>query len=291
MTPPPANPPSPDELAAAMRNGLDGRKFFRTPTRLPPIPVPPAELLPQLAESAGLLGHPAPPGRGLSGRLGRIVRRAAKRLMNPWLDRQTQFNHSTATYLSSVHDYLAGVTERVNALQAEVARQTATQYSRPDESMCCGRHSLRRSAVTFADDPVRVVEGLFLDTRLPPPPARVLVLTPDGADALDLAGRGYHVVQSANGVGPFSDESFDVVVAFAGDRADGPPADSTLASLGRVLALGGRVIGSGPSEPGGRFSPLRVVERAYAVRDSHGWSLGASPTGEDELTLWVAAKN
>lgn len=292
MTPPPANPPSPDELAAAMRNGLDGRQFFRNPPRLPPVPSPPAELLPQLAESAGLLGHPAPPGRGLSGRLGRIVRRAVKRLMNPWLDRQTQFNHSTATYLASVNNYLVGVTERVNALQAEVARLSATAlHAQPDGHTCCGRHSLRPSTVTLADDPVRIVECLFLDTRLPPPPARVLVLTPDGADALDLAGRGYHVVQSANGVGPYSDESFDVVVALAGDRADGPPADSTLASVGRVLALGGRVIGSGPSEPGGRFSPLRVVERAYAVRDPHGWSLGASPTDESELTLWVAAKN
>jgi hypothetical protein len=291
MTPPPANPPSPDELAAAMRNGLDGRRFFRNPSPLPPIPAPPAELLPQLVDSAGLLGHPAPPGRGLSGRLGRIVRRAVKRLMNPWLDRQTQFNHATATYLTSVHNYLVGVTERVNALQAEVARQTTALHSRPDELACCSRHSLTRSNVTLADDPVRVVEGLFLDTRLPPPPARVLVLNPGGADALDLAGRGYHVVQCANGVGPFPDESFDVVVTLAGDREDSPPADSTLASLGRVLALGGRVIGSGMSEPGGRFSPLRVVERAYAVRDSHGWSLGASPTDEAELTLWVAAKN
>jgi hypothetical protein len=247
-------------------------------------------LLPRLADSAGLIGHPAPPGRGLTGRIGRIIRRAVKRLMNPWLDRQTQFNHSTATYLASVHNHLVGVAERVNALQAELARQTAALHARPDESACCGRHSLTRPTVTLADDPVRVVESLFLDTRLPPPPARVLVLTPDGADALDLAGRGYHVVQSADGAGPYSDESFDVVVALAGDRPDGPPANAALSTLGRVLVLGGRVIGSGSSEPAARFSPLRVVERAYAVRDSHGWSLGASPTDEAELTLWVAAK-
>jgi hypothetical protein len=290
MTPPPALPSSSDELAAAMRNGLDARRYFRNPPPLPPVPAPPAELLPQLAETAGLLGHPAPPGRGLSGRIGRLIRRAVKRLMNPWLDRQTQFNHSTAEYLKSVHSYLVGVSKRVNSLEAEVARQSADLRLRSDEPACCCRHSPVRADDTIPDDPVRVVEGLFLDTRLPPPPARILVLTADGSAALDLAGRGYHVVQSVNGAEPFSDESFDVAVALAGERAGGLSVDSTLAFLGRVLTPGGRVIGSGSSEPAGRYGSLRVVERAYAVRATHGWSLVASPTDDVELTLWVAAK-
>jgi hypothetical protein len=209
--------------------------------------------------------------------------------MNPWLDRQTQFNRSTAAYLRSVHDYLAGVAERVNALQAELAQQAAAMHTRPDSPACCGRHA--GGADVLPDDPVRVVEGLFLDTRLPPPPARVLVLTPDGTDALDLAGRGYQVVQSADGVEPFPDESFDVAVALAGERANGPPADSTLTSLARVLTPGGRVIGSGSAKLATRLGPLRVVERVYAVRDSHGWSLAASRTDAADLTLWVATKN
>jgi hypothetical protein len=288
MTTPPAIPPSPDELAVAMRKGLDGRRVFRNPSSLPPVPAPPAELLPQLAEMAGLLGHPAPPGLGLSGRLGRLARRAVKRLMNPWLDRQTQYNHATAAYLKSVHGYLVGVTERVNALQAELAQQAAALHARTDAATFCGPHA---DGTDVPDDPVRVVEGLFLDTRLPPPPARVLVLTPDGTDALDLAGRGYQVVQSANGVEPFPDESFDVAVALAGERANGPPTDSTLTSLARVLTPGGRVIGSGSAKLATRLGPLRVVERVYAVRASHGWSLAASRTDAADLTLWVATKN
>ncbi|HET6575371.1 MAG TPA: hypothetical protein VFG68_17320 [Fimbriiglobus sp.] len=283
---PPATPSSSDELAAAMRNSLAARRFFRGPPPLPPVPAPPAELLPQLTATACVLGHPAPPGRGLSGRLGRLARRAVKRLMNPWLDRQSQFNAATASYLTAVHGYLAEVTDRTNALQAELDRQAVAIHSRPGAMACCGRHT-----GAPPDDPVRVVEGLFLDTRLPPPPARVLVLTPDGEDALDLAGRGYHVVQTTNGVGSFADESFDVAVALTGDRTFGPPADATLASLGRVLTPGGRVIGSGPSEPAARPGLLRVVERVYAVRASHGWSLVASPTDDAELTFWVAAKN
>jgi hypothetical protein len=275
-----------------MRNGLDARRFFRNPPPLPPVPAPPAVLLPQLAETAGLLGHPAPPGRGLSGRIGRLVRRAVKRLMNPWLDRQTQFNHSTAEYLKSIHCYLVGVSERVNSLEAELARQAADQRLRSEELACCCRHSHARADDTIPDDPIRIVESLFLDTRLPPPPARVLVLTPDGSAAIDLAGRGYHVVQSGNGAERFSDESFDVAVALAGERMSSLSVDSTLAFLGRVLTPGGRVIGSGSSEPAAaRYGSLRVVERAYAVRASHGWSLVASPTDDAELTLWVAAKN
>ena len=46
MNTPPS--PSPDALAAAMRDGLDGRRFFRNPVPFPAIPTPPANLLPQL---------------------------------------------------------------------------------------------------------------------------------------------------------------------------------------------------------------------------------------------------
>jgi hypothetical protein len=297
MNTPPS--PSPDALAAAMRDGLDGRRFFRNPVPFPAIPTPPANLLPQLVETAGLLGHPAPPGRGPGGWFGRLARRTVKRLMNPWLDRQTRFNHATVVYLQSLHGYLAGVAERVNALQAEVAHQSTALRPRPD-APTVGIHP-DVVDTTPADDPVRVVEGLFLDTRLPPPPARVLVLAPGGRDAIDLSSRGYHVVQCANdgdSVGgserrrlPYPDGSFDVAIALAGDQSDDPPADTTLASLGRVLTPGGQVIGSGPLARETRLGPLRIVERVYAVRAAHGWSLTGSPTDEADLTLWVATKN
>jgi len=147
--------------------------------------------------------------------------------MNPWLERQTQFNHAADSYLRSVHGYLADVADRVNALQAELARQAIALNSQPEPTACCGRHG-GGPGTEIPDDPIRVVEDLFLDTRLPPPPARVLVLTPNGQSSLDLASRGYQVVQCAADVGPvaiserrsrpsdtdgkwpFPDESFDV---------------------------------------------------------------------------------
>jgi hypothetical protein len=228
--------------------------------------------------------------------------------MNPWLERQTQFNHAADSYLRSVHGYLADVADRVNALQAELARQAIALNSQPEPTACCGRHG-GGPGTEIPDDPIRVVEDLFLDTRLPPPPARVLVLTPNGQSSLDLASRGYQVVQCAADVGPvaiserrsrpsdtdgkwpFPDESFDVAIALAGDRVNGPPGDATLSLLARVLTQDGRVIGSGSAEMASRFGPLRLVERVYAIRAPQGWSLTAARTDEADLTLWVAAKN
>src|SRR5262245_51496864 len=102
---------SPDELAAAMRNGLEARRFFRKPAEapLPPIPhfeLPDGSLLPKLIEFGGVVGMPAPSHGGLKGRVVRLARKITKKLMNPWFDRQTRFNHTTYDHLQLINLYL-----------------------------------------------------------------------------------------------------------------------------------------------------------------------------------------
>src|SRR5690242_8559246 len=87
--------PAPAELAAAMRNGLEARRQAQVPQAPPDLPPPPVgDPIAPLWPLTGLLGHPATAKPGPAGRAIRLARRAVKKLMNPWLDHQTRFNHA-----------------------------------------------------------------------------------------------------------------------------------------------------------------------------------------------------
>jgi SAM-dependent methyltransferase len=115
----------------------------------------------------------------------------------------------------------------------------------------------------------RIIESVFVHTRLPRPPARVLDLgCAESANAVEMAGFGFEVVgvdaremllqhpalrvvRTDIGSLPFADGSFDVVVSLSAiarlglDRCGLPPGRTTDA---RVIAEVRRVL-----RPGGRF--------------------------------------
>jgi hypothetical protein len=329
---------SPDELAAAMRHGVEARRFFRPPQApLPPrLPAPPAaDLFPQIYHYGCVLGHPTPATGGPVGRLLRLARKVAKTLLNPWLDKQTHFNHTTYEYLRQMHDYLADVADRVDQLNRHVVLDVTPQYkvtnARLNEALY-DLYQLRRQLAGDGElpaddsidarppvpaDPVHVIEGLYLHTRLAPPPGRVLVLAPLGLHALDLASLGYQVVLAGAThdplahpnlrVGPdgaaLPEDTFDCAVTLCGEGEHthgagiaGPAGARLREAVARALTGGGKVIGSWPvedevptaAELAELVKPLRVVESAYAVRAGHGWRLSPAPTPDAELVLWVA---
>jgi hypothetical protein len=299
---------SPEELAGAIREGLESRRVFRK-VAAPPVELPtPAAggLLPQLLEVGGILGYPAPRTGPLTGWV-RLVRRVVRRLANPWLERQTRFNYLTYELLHVVHHQVALLTDRVNALQRTVAGEVLPGYQATNGRLNDCLHDLDHLRRLLAGlgptppfDPVDTIEALFLHTRLPSPPARVLVCSPVGGHALDLASLGFQVTVAGceslghhHGLrvergGPFADGSFDLAVALAGPTPDG---------LARVLAPGKRAIGSfrvdGEAPPSGAvadaIAPLRLVEVAAADRAGHGWELHPEPTVRCEVVLWVGA--
>ncbi len=328
MTWDPAQPRSllsPEELAGAIREGLESRRVFRKASA-PPADLPALTaggLLPQLLETGGVLGYSAP----RSGPLGswvRLARRVVKRLMNPWLERQTRFNYLAYELLHVLHHQVALLTDRVNDLQRTVAGEVLPGYRATNGRLNECFHDLDRLRRLLAGqalpppgddapppDPVDTIEALFLHTRLPAPPARVLVCPPAGGHALDLASLGFQVtvVGCESGPGrhpglrvergrggadlPFADGSFDLAVALAAPPPDGP----ARRELARVLAPGKRAIGSfrvdGEAPPPGRvvdaIAPLRLVELATAARAGYGWELRPEPTDRCEAVLWVGA--
>lgn len=336
---------SPEELAAAMRRGLEARRFFRKPAEAPPqiVPfvLPDGTLLPHLLEHGGVVGLPAPVHPGVKGKVVRTLRKVIKKLMNPWLDRQTRFNHTTYDHLQLLQTYLGHLAAQLDA-HTELARRLLTELATSRQATATVNARLNefyldvyqlRQAVAAAGgpladagvaplpapaDPVHVVEGLFLHTRLAPPPARVLVLDPVGLHALDLASLGYQVTQyghaahaplthpelrvaegDAGGRLPFPDGSFDWVAVLA--TAGRPGLLDTAAGrveIARVLAPGGRLIGALPAEDATTpadlaiaVGPFRVTEAAYASRAGHGWALAAEPAPAAEVVLWVAELN
>ena len=312
MTTGPAGQVSADELAAAMRSGLASRRFFRP---LPPVafPPPPGEtIFPQLdyyrrPESAPTTTVRLP----VVGWLFRIVRAAVGRLIAPWLEHQAGFNDAVAAYLRTLHPYLheasarhaAALREIVPAYQATHAR--LGEFARDVSRLKAGKTAGEPAPPA---DPVDVIEGLFLHTRIGPPPGRVLVLAPATLAALDLASLGFQAVlhsptyeqpahpglrlvtPNASGGLPYPDESFDFVVAFGGglDRDE----------IVRVLVPGGKTIASRPvddsrpdgSVPGRDELTGHLVELAFAERVGHGWTLSGEPGHQTEIVLWVSMK-
>lgn len=342
--------PTAEELAAAMRDGLEARRYYRkSPPDQPEPPGPPpsaghlAEMLAGERPPATPLADVSLPGAGVGGRAVRLVRRAVRRLLRPWLyyqsevnavradqaDRLARFDTAVFWYLEAMRAYVGGLTTHIQTLQREVFGEVLPGYlsanSRLNECFhdlyklrqLLGPSGPDRNGVLPTGTP-HVIEGLFLHTRLPAPPARVLTLA--AAHALDLASLGYQVV-SAGPVGvrhpelratgaadralPFADGSFDLVVTLAGDGMGAGAADPWTASggplraeLARLVMPGGSVIGSvrveddapAPVEVAALVAPFRLVELAYATRAGDGWALHPEPAAGCDAILWVAVR-
>ena len=251
---------SPAEIAAAFRNGLESRRLTPAPQTPADLPPPPdGDPIAPLWPLTGLLGHPAGAARtGLGGRALRLARRVIKKLMNPWLDHQTRFNHQLTatlqTQFAEVFQHLRLLNWRLNEVTRGQTPRLHALEGRVNE--CYFELSqFRQFEEDRADrgvDSVWAGEETFLQTRCPEPPGRALVLLADGMAPPSLAAFGFTVL-TASPLDvpdlPLKDGSLRLAVAF--DRggsdvrslwsADGRSAREALA---RMLSRQGRVFGS-----------------------------------------------
>jgi ubiquinone/menaquinone biosynthesis C-methylase UbiE len=229
--------PTAVQLAEAMRAGLESRRAL-----LPPYGhISPARFTPETRKAmqahADLLRVPplAKPGRFAP--VVRFIRRVLKSYLRPWLGVQTEFNQLTLEVFESIH-------KEIGALHARIDQC----YETPVNTELGPAGKIARAGLWFNppiavqiqnDKPVivavneRILEHIFVHTRLPPPPARVLDLgCAESTNAIEMASFGYQVqgvdlrglpvahpslsvVQADIAHLPFPDASFDAVVSLS----------------------------------------------------------------------------
>jgi SAM-dependent methyltransferase len=301
----PAESPAVQELARSLREGLERRRLQNSgATGAAPSPLVASETYHALHAHADLVAVPPVAKPGPLAWPACLLRRLCKPLIRPWLGVQTEFNRLTLEALQGLH-------QEIHVLKGEKDRpaELVEPPSQPGRDLPPGLVS------------ARTLEQIFVHTRLPPPPARVLDL--DGAEsttALEMASFGYQVaevgrppaagahpsllpVRADVGRLPFAAEAFDVVVSLsvASDHR-------SIAEAWRVLRRGGRLILSVPYGPAATrprhgvydrglldavLGSFRRLETLYGIRTGAAWSLTADGEAAERvsaLALVVAEK-
>jgi SAM-dependent methyltransferase len=337
--PTPGPDASPEELARLIRDGLEAGRWPMTPPARPAPPLPPdaPELGPVLLPFSSPLGHPAAAGPGRLRKPVRLIRGVLKVFLRPWFDLQTRFNHKVMEALEReqrrLGDHLKDLAEYLREQQDAVRRlnhrvndglyQTQARFDELADRLRAEFGAPRpepRPAVPIGE---RVLESIFVHTRLPAPPARLLDL--GAAGALEMASLGFQVVgvdvrhaaarhsnlqvvEAPRHRLPFPDGAFDVAVAAsafgAGRVGEGDDGDdlAAAAEVFRALRPGGRFILTVPLGRGYDLDKVdqllvrfRRVETAYGVRDGEEWSFTtdagrAAADGAGAVALLVAEK-
>jgi hypothetical protein len=271
---------SAEEMAAAMRDGLEARRVYWAPQAPNDLPaVPQRDPMAVVWPLSGLLGLPTPRRPGLKGTVVWLLRGFAKKLLAPWLDHQTRFNHALTAALQA---HLAEVSNHVTLLNWRMNEVTRALY--PAVHALEGRvneclyeaYRADRGGSPGEPDLVWAAEETYLQTQMPDPPGQALVLTDGGHVPPSLAQLGYTVLTAPAAAAaelPLRDGAVRLVVAF--DRDDtisgatllGEATGPAIKALSRMLTRSGRVIGSvrtdrqiSRDELAARVAPLRLSD-------------------------------
>jgi SAM-dependent methyltransferase len=285
----------PAALAEAMRAGLEARSHPRPAAGAgADVVTPLGGLLPNLRGYAALLEHPAVAKPGPLAPLFKLSRRILRTLMRPWFEFQTRYNRLN---LDQINQYRAQVNDNLGRLDRrlhEICRRLDRCEQRLDDKNyyaafvnreLTDQGKISRAGLFFNppmwvqlqdDEPrliaitERIVEHIFVHTRLPRPPARVLDLgCAESTSSLEMASLGFDVVgvdlrplplEHPNfrmliadiGNLPLPDASFDVVVSLSTiehvgldwytPSPDGTSDHKVVAEVKRLLKPGGRFI-------------------------------------------------
>jgi hypothetical protein len=328
----------PDVVAAAMLQGLENRRFLDRPaTPLPaPLGPPPEDCDQRIREAAHSALNPqeAPGGP---------FRKLLKKLHNLFRSVFERFHHvnlTTADQVQRLKDSLAPLPDRINQIEQKLYQQILIDHdklnARLNECLYTIHHLRSELAAQYPSveidakipshlpvpiDPIHVIEGLFLHTRLPAPPGRILVLAPLGLHALDLASLGFQVVLSGGqqaipshpALQTFEEveskpetTQFDLIVALCAEGSlsngcgiVGPTQAENRLRFSQQLLSGGTSIGSflvekevpTPTQLKAMIEPFQLHEVQYARRAGHGWSLSPERSEEATVILWVGKKS
>jgi SAM-dependent methyltransferase len=280
--PPLALQPSVQELAQAMRAGVENRRMRGV---LPPSFSPSARFSAEtrnaLERHLDLLAFPPIAKPGPMARPMKFLRRIWKGLIRPWLGVQTEFNRLTLEVLQGLQHEMHAIHRRIDECNELIEKcypaAVNCELSHHGKIAKAGLWFNPPIVVELQNDrPVlaavseRIVEHIFVHTRLPKPPARILDLgCAESTTAVEMASFGYQVdgidlrsmsvyhpqftmTQADVCKLPFDDETFDAVVSLstvehvgldwytpvAQDASDHRAA----AEAHRVLIKGGRFI-------------------------------------------------
>jgi hypothetical protein len=313
------------ELARAMQAGLEMRRFAALEAKaqvaglarseIQPLPAMSPVELPSprqgLESRANVLGHPATARPGALGYLLRQTRRVVRRLLRPWFEVQTHFNHAAIDTLEisnrALKSQLDQMIARLNA-QAQMladlrgsldectrvlqSRQSALDV-RLDEQHECLHHFRRNLEARIddarnapaADESPALLEHLFVHARLPAPPARILDLSWSPHSVIEMSSLGYQVVRidprRSNGSPlEFEDECFDAVVHLSSaSEVTTHSLEDLTSELARVVSPGGRLLFTGRWRFDGELSHspglptgFQITERAFAIHEHGTWS-------------------
>jgi SAM-dependent methyltransferase len=286
------------ELAEAMRAGFEARRPLALETVVYTARGAPLPEIPNAVRSyARLVNHPPVV---LPGRLAPVIffcRRVVRALARPWFEFQTKFNQQSLRVTEAYRCKINETIVRIGHLETrteQLSRAVARCLARLEENGEIPTGDLAEPGPAFAPPHApfvphqpeaeageRIIEHIFVHTRLPRPPARVLDLgCAESTNAVEMAGLGFEVVgadaravpfqhpalrvvRTDIGSLPFADGSFDVVVSL-----------STLARLGLDRC--------GP--PPGRATPARVIAEARRVLRPGGRFILTLPFGRPALT-------
>jgi SAM-dependent methyltransferase len=276
------------DLAEAMRAGFEARRPLTLETVVNTARGAPLPEIPNVVRAyARLVTHPPVAQQGRLAPMVLFCRRVVRALARPWFEFQTKFNQLTLrvteTYRCKINETivrLGHLETRTEQLNRSVARCLARLNETGDtlNGEAAERHQPFAPPHVFTSAPHQpemevsehIIESIFVHTRLPRPPARILDLgCAESANAVEMAGLGFEVVgadardmtlqhpglrvvRTDIGSLPFGDGSFDVVVSLSAisrlglDRCGPPPGRTTdaqvIAEVRRVLRPGGRFI-------------------------------------------------
>jgi SAM-dependent methyltransferase len=299
-------------LAKALRAGLEAR-CGRLPVQVggAAVQAPLPEINPSVRHYAHLLEHPPQARPGRLAPAFRFLRLVLRALLRPWLEFQTRFNQlcirQLENYRQQVNNNLGGVEQRLQQLAQQVEHCNRLLHDSNHYHGFVNRELGYTGKIADAglwfnppvvvqlqDDRARVVavterivEHIFVHTRLPQPPARVLDLgCAESTNALEMASLGYDVVgvdlrelplehpslrtlRADIGNLPLPDDSFDVVVSLStiehvgldwyAKTPEGTNDHRVIAEVKRVLRPGGRLV---LTIPFGRHT-VTPVHRVY----------------------------
>jgi SAM-dependent methyltransferase len=221
--------PATDQLAQALRSGLELRWSIPAPAARVANPFPPCGNVRSFLEPyADALKYPLPRRGGLPHRLIRLARYLLRKLSAPWLHIQSRFNLAAVSVVEQVErrvreleDAERRLRETVNTLEQTLLSCADGELDRHIDTLEeglrlrvnreLGRDGKIGQAGLWLEPPVhvrldrdgprishvseRILEQIFVHTHLPRPPARLLELgCGDSTNAIEMASLGFQVV-------------------------------------------------------------------------------------------------
>jgi hypothetical protein len=236
--------PSAQQLADALRAGVAARRRLTEEDE--------GEDAARLRELGDLEGLPPVAKPGVAAPVIKAVRRVLRGFLRPWLAAQTIVNRETARrfqgMLTGVRDLerrVPGIEQSVQHLEARILQieRERTTDAPPGRGVA-------------EEDAVASVERMFVQSRLPRPPARVRMLGSSAGLERELTAFGFDVVTGAAAHREASGRGFDVAVCLTASLAASQTEDAYRTLIEEAI---------GSLAPGGRLMLSRASTEDEAV--------------------------